>query len=469
MALTSPAQYPTPSEATLKLQFVGKQIKDVQAPAVIIDAAVVRRNCKLMLDTTEKLGLGFRAHVKTHKTIQLSKFQVGHTSKSMKLVASTVAEIENLMPWLLESKLEGKSVNVLFGLPVSPSSIPRLANVARILGDGSVGVFVDHPTHVKLLDAVPAEAWPGKIPAWINIDVGYHREGVAPESKQLADLGYAFAAANRVHVAGIYTHLGSSYAVSSPEEALKDLSSELRGLEDGAVSFLKCAGAEVAAPSSGSEKITLSLGATPTATAAQNILHQNTELTREYKELLEKVNKSFAVEIHAGVYPLMDMQQLATRARPQKSSNDEGTSLLDFQTLGLRTLVEVNSLYPDRSDKQEAMVAGGSIVLGREPCKSYPGWGVVTPWPAKLGESQIYDPEGSRTGWIVGKVSQEHGNLVWEGPAEKFRKLEIGQKLLVWPNHACIAGAGFGWYLVVDSDQKDPDQIIDVWVRFRGW
>lgn len=65
--LTAPSLYPSPSEAALKLQFVGKQIKDVQAPAVIIDAAVARRNCKLMLETTQKLGVDFRAHVKTHK------------------------------------------------------------------------------------------------------------------------------------------------------------------------------------------------------------------------------------------------------------------------------------------------------------------------------------------------------------------------------------------------------------------
>ena len=47
-----------------------------------------------------------------HQTTQLSKLQVGKDSKSVKLVASTVAEIENLMPWLVECKREGKEVNV---------------------------------------------------------------------------------------------------------------------------------------------------------------------------------------------------------------------------------------------------------------------------------------------------------------------------------------------------------------------
>lgn len=59
--------YPGPSKAAVQLQYVGKDIADVQAPAAIVDAAVIRRNCKLMLDAAEKLGVGFRAHVKTHK------------------------------------------------------------------------------------------------------------------------------------------------------------------------------------------------------------------------------------------------------------------------------------------------------------------------------------------------------------------------------------------------------------------
>lgn len=65
----APSQHPTPSLAALQLQYIGKNISEVAAPAAIVDAAVVRRNCKLMLETASELGLGFRAHVKTHKVI----------------------------------------------------------------------------------------------------------------------------------------------------------------------------------------------------------------------------------------------------------------------------------------------------------------------------------------------------------------------------------------------------------------
>ena len=264
--------------------------------------------------------------------------------------------------------------------------------------------------------------------------------------------------------------MGHSYGVSSPEEALEALSKELEGLKEGAIEVLKITGANKTT-SLDAEKVVLSLGATPTATAAQNLVENDSSpQAQDYRVLLDKINTSFAVELHAGVYPVMDMQQLATRARPANSPSTPSKSLLSFSDLGLRTLVEVASIYPTRGEKPEALIAAGSIVLGREPCKSYPGWGVVTPWPkAQNSGAPHYDPEGSKTGWIVGRVSQEHGILTWEGPTENRLDLEIGEKLMIWTNHACISGVNFGWYLIVDSDGPDPDVVKDVWVRWRGW
>lgn len=68
--LIAPLLYPSPSEAALKLQYIGKRIEDLPAPAVIVDAGVARRNCRLMLETARQLDLSFRAHVKTHKVFQ---------------------------------------------------------------------------------------------------------------------------------------------------------------------------------------------------------------------------------------------------------------------------------------------------------------------------------------------------------------------------------------------------------------
>jgi D-serine deaminase-like pyridoxal phosphate-dependent protein len=349
-------------------------------------------------------------------------------------------------------------------LPVAPSAIPRLGAVVRILGAETITLFVDHPEHVRLLESVSEDTWPGKIPVFVKIDIGYHRAGVAVGSGQLSDLAYALKSSQRTNTVGFYAHMGHSYGVGDPQEALKFFAEELEGVEQAALEFLKCTGV-TSSSDPNAPKAVLSIGATPTATATQNIV-DNGEEYKEYRALLERIGQSFAVELHAGVYPVMDMQQLAARARPQHSFSDPSKSMLSFADLGLRALVEVTSVYNDR-EQPEAMIAAGSIVMGREPCKSYPGWAVVSPWPENDGK--FYDPEGEKKGWIVGRISQEHGVLSWEGPASEARKLEVGQKLLLWPNHACMCGPSFGWYLIVDSEEGDSDTIVDVWTRWRGW
>lgn len=60
--------FPIPSEAALQQLYIGKRLADLEnLPAAIVDVAVVRKNCDRMLALTEKLGMGFRAHIKTHK------------------------------------------------------------------------------------------------------------------------------------------------------------------------------------------------------------------------------------------------------------------------------------------------------------------------------------------------------------------------------------------------------------------
>ena len=327
-------------------------------------------------------------------------------------------------------------------------------------------MFVDHPSHIDLLERVDETVWRGKISAFVNVDVGYHREGVEATSQQLVDIADRLSRSKRTKLQGFYTHMGHSYGVSSPEQATQFMCMELEGLAAGAKAFLERYNSVDSSSDAIATKPVLSLGATPTATSTQN-LFDDTPVAREYRAIIDRCKKLFDLEFHAGVYPVMDMQQLATRARPQHALDDSSKTLLSFSDLGLRILVEIASIYSDRGEKPEALIAAGSIVLGREPCKSYSGWGVVTPWPSSSG--QIYDPEGEKKGWMVGRISQEHGILVWDGPRDDMRHFSIGEKLLVWPNHACIAGVNFGWYLVVDSDQPDADQIVDVWPRWRGW
>jgi hypothetical protein len=81
--MTTSSLHPSPSQSVLRDAFVGKTLADVPAPAVILDAAVLRRNCAMMLEATATLGVQFRAHVKTHKVrsihfwLELKRFRCG--------------------------------------------------------------------------------------------------------------------------------------------------------------------------------------------------------------------------------------------------------------------------------------------------------------------------------------------------------------------------------------------------------
>lgn len=51
----------------LRAKFVGKTLNEVPTPSVVLDLAKVEVNCERMLEATERLGLLWRAHIKSHK------------------------------------------------------------------------------------------------------------------------------------------------------------------------------------------------------------------------------------------------------------------------------------------------------------------------------------------------------------------------------------------------------------------
>jgi D-serine deaminase-like pyridoxal phosphate-dependent protein len=343
-------------------------------------------------------------------------------------------------------------------VPPAPSTLPRLAKLSQILYDASanhssrstVSLLLDHIDQLHHITALRA-IFPAPVPVWIKIDSGYHRAGILPGSATLTQLLAELARHRqqasdaRTRLVGLYTHLGHSYAFSEPSQALDGLLTEFETLQG----VLTTAHLRTFGP------LTLSVGATPTATAAQSLMALPADSPlRERWTALRRTGANM-LEIHAGVYPVLDMQQLATHAR---------TSNLSHGDLALRVQVEIASLYPER-EPPEALISAGSLALGREPCKSYPGWGVLCP----SSSSGAFYSEESKTGWIVGRISQEHGILTWQGSKEEMRELKIGEKVMVWPNHACVTGAGFGWYFVVDSDKEGGEVVEDIWVRCRGW
>jgi hypothetical protein len=130
MAATSPS---TALKEQLRARFVGKTLNEVPMPSVVLDLAKLEVNCERMLEATGRLGLLWRAHIKSHKvnpsihtrshprqarlttaqTTELTRLQVGDTlTTPVSLIVSTIIEAENIVPLLKEYQSLGRPVNV---------------------------------------------------------------------------------------------------------------------------------------------------------------------------------------------------------------------------------------------------------------------------------------------------------------------------------------------------------------------
>lgn len=314
-------------------------------------------------------------------------------------------------------------------------------------------MLIDHAQQLQALKTFKEKAG-FAVDIFIKIDTGYHRAGVQTDGasfRQIIDcIDTDLEPSGNGRLVGFYSHAGHSYGGNSEESALELLEQEI---DRSAAAATKGVGDRF-----GRRQFVLSIGATPTATSVQSLLDTTAasagkvklqEQVRELKKTIAEVKRTYTIELHAGVYALLDLQQLATRAQPRKG----------MANLGLSILAEVASTYADR-EPPEVLVAAGSLSLGREPCQSYSGWGMLSRENHEAGHS----------GWMVDRVSQEHGILRKGSSPATASELHIGQKVRIWPNHACIAGAGFDYYFVIDSSlPESKDVVVDVWVRWRGW
>ncbi|KAL1843499.1 hypothetical protein VTJ49DRAFT_1370 [Mycothermus thermophilus] len=402
----------------LRDRFVGKTLYEVPTPSVVLDLAKLEKNCEHMLNATQRRGLRWRAHIKSHKTTELTRLQVGdHLSTPVLLVVSTIVEAENIVPLLREYQSRGRHVNVLFSFPLFPSAVRRLADLSAALGPGSLSLMIDHPAQLDAL-ATLTDLTPNHHPpkVYIKIDTSYGRAGVAPNTPAYTTLLKALLAAESRGICilhGLYSHAGHSYATrEGPADAVKYLAAEVRGLAVAAKEVRAATGA-------GREReLVLSVGATPTAMLVK--LPQNGQaggVMDEVERLVEELKgEGFVVEVHAGVYPTLDLQQLATHARDP--------SLMTADDIAISVVAEVASVYPTRgpSSTPEALINAGTLALGREPVadrgsppgRDYTGWGILMPWAIP---NPIPGPDFPRVhgGWQVGRISQEHGVLrfVW--------------------------------------------------------
>ncbi|KAN0099754.1 hypothetical protein V8E51_013529 [Hyaloscypha variabilis] len=461
------SNYPLPSKAALVQQFVGKTLKDIPLPAAVIDIAAVRRNCQRMSDAVKDLGFDFAPLVNVHKTAEIASLQIGDDPEQARILATNLSEVENLLPLFLEHQKEGKQVNVIYGVPVAPSQVERIANIARILGrrGGIIRLLVQHASQIPLLQQISRlSGYP--VYVYIHVDVNDEPCGVRPGSQPFQDL---FSQIERIVLEapmsmigpGLYCHLKHRSFMLDPTELLGPLTQQLSGL-------LKA---------SPVQNIRFSINATAAIFRVSELLtgepdDENRESVNVLRETLHSISQADSfIEVRDGDYVLMDLNTLARR---EVLGLGKAASP-DLRDVALTILTEVCCIYTSRGqsglileedDRGEALIAIGSSTLGEKTSQCYGGYGVISHWNIAPGLRGVLDVFRS---FHASSVTPECAVLKWDGPLEFVPQLQLGQRLRVYPNDAGEASEMFGWYFVINSGLTGrEDEIVDIFVRWRG-
>ncbi|RBQ76639.1 hypothetical protein FVER14953_09063 [Fusarium verticillioides] len=309
--------------------FIGKHVSELPTPSLVVNLPVLKTNVETLHRDVEKLGIGFRPHVKTLKCLEVTRLMMAD-GKYRGIIASTIPEIQGALPLVKEGILE----SCLYGLPVYPGTLPRLVELRKSL---RIMLMVDNEQQVEFLEESPSSKHPWDV--FIKLDVGSRRAGVEANSAALNRLVERAQKSSAISIYGFYCHAGHSYGGRSRDEAEKTLNIEVSSV---------LAAAKLL-PSD--HQLVISVGSTPTAHVVES--------------LKASMPDNIKLELHAGNFPCNDLQQVST-------------GLVTKTQQSVSVAAEVCSVYPERN---EALVNAGVIALSRE-ASAFSGFGRVVGSPA---------------------------------------------------------------------------------------
>ena len=202
------------------------------------------RNIDRMRRRVAALGVSFRPHVKTAKSLDVAQ-RLMPTSGGP-ITVSTLKEAEQFFAHGV--------TDILYAVGIAPAKLSHVADL-RVRGC-DLSVILDGVEAAREVSAF-AGTHRREIPVLIEIDSDDHRGGVKPESPEL--LAIAGALREGASVRGVMTHAGASYACRTTD-AIVAMAEQERAAVVRAAARLRQAG--FAAP-------VVSVGSTPTATFAR--------------------------------------------------------------------------------------------------------------------------------------------------------------------------------------------------------
>ena len=282
-------------------------------PRLLLDMARLEANAARLRARAAALGVSFRPHFKTAKSVEVAL--LSHGGVAGPATVSTMKEAEVLAA-------AGASSNILLAATAIPARLPRAEALARDHG-ARLLLVVDSAEMAAMLDA--AATAPHEV--LVEVDCGEHRAGVPP-GKALA-VARAIHGARHLRLAGVMTHGGHSYG-SADLERIAAVAEEERAAAVSAAEAIR--GAGMPAP-------VVSVGSTPTMLHARHL--------------------AGVTEVRAGVSLFWDLAQmsrgmcgwddlaLSVLSTVIGHNRETGALILDAGALALSKDVTANAFAPD--------------------------------------------------------------------------------------------------------------------------
>jgi len=223
-----------------------RAIDELDTPALVLDVARMERNVARLTQRLSALGVRFRPHVKTAKSVEVARrlFPDGRGP----ITVSTLKEAEYFAA--------AGMTDITYAVGLAPAKIARLRSlVARGV---DVSVIIDSEEPARALAAARGD---GAMPAvLLEIDCDGHRGGLTPADGRLLSIA-GILRDGGIELRGVLTHAGESYrcrgGIGLPEAAEAERAAAVAAAE-----LLRSHGH--AAP-------VVSVGSTPTAHFARDL------------------------------------------------------------------------------------------------------------------------------------------------------------------------------------------------------
>lgn len=181
------------------------KLEDLRTPAFLIDLPGLKRNTSRMLERAKKLGVRLRPHLKTHKTVEIARMQMG--SDGAGITVSTLAEARAF--------LKAGFKDITYAFPITSNKIDEAAELTR--SADAFHLLVDHSDTLEALISY-ARAQGIRFSVFLKVDTGLHRAGVDPKSYSSVETARRMHFEEGLLFQGILTHGGHAYSCADRGE-----------------------------------------------------------------------------------------------------------------------------------------------------------------------------------------------------------------------------------------------------------